>query len=444
MKKKVLSLLLTAAMATTMMAGCGSGSDDSKKSDDGKSASTNTEASDSKTSEASTESAESAKPADLGSGTVKIWVSDGSVDFTQKRADQFMKDNGYDYKVEIEAVGEGDAATNMITDVNAGADVFSFAQDQLTRLVSAGALTPLIGDYGNFVAQENDEASASSVVVGGKTYAFPQTSDNGYFLFYDKSVVKDPSSLEGILADCEAAGKNFYTELNSGWYHNAFFFATGCDLSYETDDKGNFVNSTISVASPEGVVALREMIDVASSKAFKNGSAMSDAKNWGAIIDGMWDVQTAKDLLKDNLGVAKLPSFEGSDGKTYQLSGFSGFKLFGVKPQTEEGKAYVCLELAKYLTSTDVQIDRYKELACGPSNKKAQEDPDVQADKALTALREQLQFCKPQGQYPQGYWDQSKALGDDIIEGKKINAKSSDDDLTKTLQTYQDACAALK
>ena len=41
--------------------------------------------------------------------------------------------------------------------------------------------------------------------------------------YYDKSVVTDPTSLDKIVADCEAAGKGVYMEINSGWYQPAFF-----------------------------------------------------------------------------------------------------------------------------------------------------------------------------------------------------------------------------
>ena len=46
-------------------------------------------------------------------------------------------------------------------------------------------------------------------------------------MYYDKSVVTDPSSMEAILADCEKAGKNVYMDITSGWYQTAFFFGAG-------------------------------------------------------------------------------------------------------------------------------------------------------------------------------------------------------------------------
>ena len=67
---------------------------------------------------------------------------------------------GYDYVVE--AVGEGDAAGNMITDVEAGADIFVFAQDQIARLVSAGALIDVAPENAEIVESENDAGAVGA------------------------------------------------------------------------------------------------------------------------------------------------------------------------------------------------------------------------------------------------------------------------------------------
>ena len=343
------------------------------------------------------------------------------------------------YKVTVEPVGEGDAAGNMITDVEAGADIYAFAQDQIARLVSAGALEEMNPDLLDTVTKENDPGSVAAATVGGKVYAYPLTSDNGYFLYYDKSVVTDPSDLDKILADCEAAGKNFYMEINSGWYQTAFFFGTGCTLTYDTDDAGNFTACNVDYASDKGLVAMKEMIKLKASPAFQNGSAAGEATNVAAIVDGTWDAGTVKELFGDNYACAKLPSFVGDDGNTYQLSGFGGFKLLGVKPQTDEGKLEACDHLAGYLAGEETQLLRYEAVGWGPSNLKAQKSDAVQADVALAALADQLQYDIPQGQYPGEYWSLATGLGDDIIQGN-LNPDSSDDDIMKALQTFQDTC----
>lgn len=437
MKKKILATLLAAVMVIGVTACSGEAAATTEP------AAADTTATTEAATEATTETAEAepaAEAVDYGSGEITIWVADNVVDFTKDQAAKFMEANPdmAGYTVTVEPVGEGDAAGNMITDVQGGADIYGFAQDQIARLVSAGALTPVMGDNLTFVTSENDAGAVGAATVGDVVYAYPMTSDNGYFLYYDKSVVTDPTTLEGVLAGCEAAGKNFYMELNSGWYQTAFFFATGCQLAFDTDSDGNFTAANVTYDSDAGLVALREMIDTAASPSFQNGSSVDNGTNIGAIVDGTWDSGAAQAAFGDNYACAKLPTFTGSDGNTYQLSGFGGFKLLGVKPQEEAGKLQVCNALAAYLTSAEVQQARYDAVGWGPSNLTAQASDAIKADPALSALAEQLAFTIPQGQYPGDYWTDATSLGDDVVSTGVLSQASSDDDVRAALTTFQD------
>ena len=261
-------------------------------------------------------------------GEIKVWVAEAVVDFTNQQVEAFKAAHPEyaGFIVTVQAVGEGDAASNMITDVEGGADIFGFAQDQLARLVAAGALEVVEEENAKVVEAENDAGSVAAVKMGDVMYAYPMTSDNGYFLYYDKSVVTDPSDLDKILADCEKAGKSFYMEINSGWYQTAFFFGAGCSLTYDTDAEGNLVAMNCDYASENGVKALKSMIKLAKSPAFVNGSSASNATNLGAIVDGTWDSNAVKEMLGDNFAAAKLPVVDG-----YQLAkdGESGMANFG-------------------------------------------------------------------------------------------------------------------
>ncbi|WP_130837865.1 extracellular solute-binding protein [Lachnoclostridium sp. Marseille-P6806] len=438
MKNKALTAALSSAVAVTLLAGCGSGT----ASGTGQEATADTAAAE-ETAEAETEEDAPQEEIDYGTGEIKVWVADNAVDFTNQQIKAFQEANPdfSGYSMVVEATGEGDAAGNMITDVEAGADIYVFAQDQIARLVSAGALEEVAPENVEAVKAANDAGAVAAATVGDILYAYPLTSDNGYFMYYDKSVVKDPSDLDAILADCEAAGKSFYMEINSGWYQTAFFFGTGCTLSYETDNDGNFTAANVDYASDAGVVALKEMIHLNNSPAFVNGSSVgaADAAKMAAIVDGTWDAQAAKDALGDNYACAKLPSFKGADGKTYQLSGFSGYKLLGVKPQEDEGKLMVCDALAQFLSGGEVQLARYESVGWGPSNLEVQKSEKVMADEALTALNEQMLNDVPQGQYPGDYWTLATGLGDSVINGE-ISDKTSDADLLAKLQEFQDTC----
>ena len=167
MKKKLLAALLSVSMVAALLAGCGSKEADNSAASNEAATTETTE-----TTEAaeSTDNAEEAAPADVdyGTGAITIWVAEEVNAFTKAQVDKFMEENPQfaGYTVTIEAVGEGDAASNMITDVEGGADIYGFAQDQLARLVSAGSIMEVIGDYANFVSTSNDAGAVGAATMG--------------------------------------------------------------------------------------------------------------------------------------------------------------------------------------------------------------------------------------------------------------------------------------
>ena len=437
MKRIIFALATAAILALSAFVGCGGGSSEQPSGSQG---GENKPAQEGEGGEGPGETEAPAITVLEGDkGQIVIWAAEAVTDFTKEKVLAFFDANP-DYKgygVTIEPIGEGDAATNMITDVEGGADIFGFAQDQLARLVAAGGVSPIMGDDAAWITAQNDAGAVGAATVGDTIYAYPMTSDNGYFLYYDKSVVKDPSTLEGIIADCEAAGKGFYFEMNSGWYQTAFFFGTGCELTYDTDNDGNVVACHVDYASDKGVAALKKLVELHKSSMFNNGSSVSNAANCAAIISGTWDSEAAQKLFGENYATAKLPTFTVGDA-SYQMSGFGGFKLLGIKPQTDAGKLAVVKALAKYLTGTEIQLARFEAVGWGPSNLEAQANDAIAKNPALAALAEQLVFTIPQGQYPQGYWDQAKALGDSILAGDFDAA--DDAKLMEVLTDFQNKC----
>ena len=369
------------------------------------------------------------------SGEIEVWVADATVEFTKAQLEAFKatSDEYANLTFKVEPVGEGDAASNMVTDVEGGADVFAFAQDQLARLIAAGALIDVLPENAEIVKAENDAGSVAAATMGDLLYAYPMTSDNGYFLYYDKSVVTDPSTLEGIIAQCEAAGKNFYFEINNGWYIPAFFFGAGCTLTYESDANGNLIACTCDYASENGLKALKAIIEMCKSPNFVNGSAADKATNFGAMVTGTWNAATLQGMLGENYAAVKLPT-----AADFQLGGFGGFKLIGVKPQTDEDKLAVCDAVALYLTSGAVQQARYEAVGFGPSNLAAQQSEAVKADVALSALASQLQYCIGQGQYPGDYWTLAGAMGDSVMADEYDNM--TDEQLMEVLTNFQETC----
>ena len=60
-----------------------------------------------------------------GEYDITVWVAEKAVDLTKKQIEDFNASNdaGIKFKATVEAVSEADAATQMITDVEAGGDL---------------------------------------------------------------------------------------------------------------------------------------------------------------------------------------------------------------------------------------------------------------------------------------------------------------------------------
>ena len=377
-----------------------------------------------------------------GAYDITLWVPEEMVDLTKTQIEAFNASNelGVTFNPTVEPVSEADSATSMITDVEAGADIFFFAQDQFARLVQAGALAKLDDETAAKVKAENDVSAVTAATSGDAMYAYPLTADNGYYMYYDKSVIpeEDVDSLEKLIADCEAAGKYFAFEMQtSAWYLASFFFATGCVSEWKTDDSGAFIEVRDTFNSPEGLIAVKGMNKLVKSPMHLSSSKASEFASGAAIVvTGIWDYTTAEEILGDNMGVTDLPSFE-VDGTEYHLGSFSGCKLLGVKPQVDAGKATALTALAGFLTGEQCQLERFEARAWGPSNLAAQGSDAVQANPGLIALQKQNQYATVQGQIHGSWWDIGKVIGDDV--------KAAEDDagLQAALDNYYDKIAGL-
>lgn len=224
--KKQLSLAMAAAMALSLAA-CGG-------SQSGSAAETT-----------STSGATSEEAASWGDVTLTMWGAEEDQTMLREMADAFIeenKDKG-NITINIGACSEADAKDNVLTDPTAAADVYAFADDQLNELVAAGALQEVTLNADD-VKSRNLEGSVEAASLNGKLYAYPMTADNGYFLYYDSSVItpEDAETVDGILAAAAAAGRTFDMTLNDGWYIYSFFAGAGLEATLAEDGVNTVCN----------------------------------------------------------------------------------------------------------------------------------------------------------------------------------------------------------
>ena len=375
---------------------------------------------------------------DAGSYNIKVWVDDKIVSLTQTQIEQFVSNSGGKYTINatVEPTSEGNAASNMLQDVQSGADIFCFAQDQLSRLKVAGAVSKITGSFKSFIEKNNSADSVSAASIGENIYAYPITSDNGYFLYYDKNIItdEDAKSMTTILAKCKAAGKKLNFEGRSnGFYAASYFLATGCSSTWTLDEvSGKFTSYSDDFASDKGLIAAKAVKEIADTSVVAPNSLASKLNDSAAaVISGVWEYDVALNRLgPDRLGCAEMPSFT-VDGQTYHMGSFDGYKLLGVKPQVDEKKASVCRKLARYLTSGECQTERFKEVSWGPTNKDSAEREEVKSHKGLAALAKQHEYATQQGQCP-GAWFVALSAAT-----KAISTASTDDQLRQILDNYK-------
>ena len=421
--KKLFALLLALAMVLSMVA-CGAKTEAPVTGETGKTEGTATTG---KTDAATTDENPLA-----GTYDVTLWVSeiDGVAAMTQAQIEAFMAANpGIIINASIEGVTEADAGSKVVADVASAPDIYCFAQDQLARLVQAAALAAPGKAATETIIANNDAGSVAAASVAGDLWCYPMTSDNGYYMYYDKSIIseEDAESMEAIIAACEANGVKFRYALENAWYTASFFFATGCESVWTMNEAGEFVAINDTFNSAEGLIAMKGMQKLAQSACYdSNADIFTDA---GVVITGIWNANAAADHFGENLGATDLPSFE-VDGTSYHLGSYTGNKLMGVKPQADAKKAAVLSQLAQWLTSEACQLERYEKFQWGPSNKNAQASEAVQANISLAALAKQGEFGVPQGQIHGSWWDIAKVLG------AEAKAATSDEDLQAALDGY--------
>lgn len=354
--------------------------------------------------------------ATTGPVTMTVWASEEDQDLTTKLLDGFKAlypDVTFD--ITLGAESESTAKDTVLTDVEAAADVYAFADDQINDLVQAGALQEVVANYTYDVAASNVAGSIEAASVGGKLYAYPMTADNGYFMFYDSSVFSesDVQSLEKMIEVADAAGKKIAMDISNGWYIYSFFQGAGLQLSLNDDG-----SNTCTWNAAGGTDVAQAILDLTASNVLvdmgdEDMATQIAEGNVVACVNGTWRAETAAEAWGENYAATKLPTFKAG-GKDCQMSSYSGYKLIGVNPHSKNlGWAML---LAEFLTNEDSQKTRFETRGLGPANNAAAASDAVQSNPAIAALAEQAAYATPQ-RVGGNFWSPAETLGQILASG---------------------------
>lgn len=423
MKKKLLSLLLVAAMGVSMLVGCGGTTGNSQAGNNSQGGDKDSQAGDNKS------AIETLIANTTGTVHLDLWCSE--TDAYQKVMAEVVESFKAEYKdvtfdIVIGAQSESTVKDRVLEDPEAAADVYVFADDQIAELVKAGALQEVVTTYTYNPAETNVAGTVEAGKIDGKLYAYPLTASNGYFLYYNSEYVtaEQAQTWTGLLEAAKACGGKVGMDIGNAWYLYSFFAGAGNNLSYD-----GTINSC-DWNNANGLKVAQAIMDICANDNFiaignadATGMAKSDAKSLVAFVDGTWDSAAFAEAYGEGYAATKLPTFT-LDGKEVQMGSYAGYKLVGVSSYSEStGWAML---LAEWITNEVNQAKIGAAVNESPANINAAKADVFASNPALVALSAQSAYSDRQvvgGKF----WDPAAALGAILIEGTTDLQKALDD-----------------
>ena len=339
-------------------------------------------------------------------------------------------DQTFDIQIGVES--ESTAKDTVLTDIEAAADVFAFANDQLNDLVSAGALLNLSGDVSavlpaytgktlDDVLAANVEGSVSAATKDGNVYAFPMGGGNNYFLYYDstKITADQAKSWDELLSAAEAAGGKVGMTFASGWYNASFFLGAGFISDMNPDGTTVIDWNGTSSDGYTGVDVVKAMAAIAAHPGFlaiADGDISNQIASGAvcAVVSGTWDAGAAETAFGEGYAATKLPTFTCA-GDQVQMSCYSGFKLMGVNAYSKNSGWAVLL--AEFLTNEASQTARFEARQLAPTKLHAAANDAVTSTVAIAASAAQDVYGSVQNVGGK-FWDPTATFGQMIANGE--------------------------
>ncbi len=349
-----------------------------------------------------------------------VWGAQEDEELLRQIFDGFLEEyeGQADFSITYMPQSESHCTDALMADLEQGADVFAFADDQLNTLVAAGALEPVENEA--YIKNSNLSEAVLAASVNGTLYALPLTADNGYFLYYNKEYFsqEDIQSLDRMLDIAAAQGKKISMEWSSGWYVYSLFGNTGLTVGLNDDGITNYCTWNSTEGTIKGTDVGRAMQNMAQHPGFLNtdDAGFVEGVQNGTIIagiNGVWNAVSVEQAWGDGYGAAKLPSYSCA-GQQVQMASFSGYKLIGVNAYSRHREW--AAKLAEWIVSEENQKLRFRLRKQGPSNIRAAASEEVQNSPAIAALLAQSEFSCLQ-RIGGNFWEPVSAFTADLLAG---------------------------
>lgn len=349
-----------------------------------------------------------------------VWGAEEDTELMNQIIQSFISNHQgeADFQISFEVQGESQCKDVLIGGLEDGADVFTFADDQLNALAASGALDPI--ENADEIKNRNLSSAVDAATVNDHLYAYPLTADNGYFLYYNKQYFSEEQvkTLDGILKTASANGRLFTMDWTSAWYVYSFFGNTGLQVGLNDDGITNYCTWNQSDEGIKGIDVAQAMLKIAKNPGFSSKTDeefLEGVKNGSVIagVSGVWNSVAIKEAWGENTRAAKLPTYS-CNNRQVQMASFSGCKLIGVNAYSKHPKW--AARLAEWITDEENQRLRFEMRGQGPSNAAVAESGEIEQSPAIAALLEQSEFSQLQ-RVGGKFWDPVSEFAGNIAKG---------------------------
>lgn len=347
-------------------------------------------------------------------------------DWLVERLNQYNLDNGTDYTFDVRSISEADIDT-AVTDWTTGPNVYAFASDKIQGLFTKNALAAVPEEYQTQIENEVNETSVEAATFASEMYAYPYTGDNGYFLFYNSTLLQESQvdDLYSLVDLCKEEGWKIHFPIRDSFYGSGWMFSFGARYSIDYLPNGQIENIEADFNGANGLKAAKALVDILKYGSTgpnptdniidtaRAGAQPVSGEPYVATVNGTWAMSAADFAAvgEENIGMTKLPKITYNKGltgeETVNCGSFLGYKLYGVNPQATTGgddKLAISHSVAMYLYGKDTQESRFDALGVVPTNEEVLALDRVQDSKTTQALGKQSEFSVPQTAVPGGLW----------------------------------------
>lgn len=398
--KKIITCITTLALVASVLVGCGSSTDASKKDQD----TTINKA-----------------------VSLKLWIAENST--TQKAINDLTTKFHKKYpliNVTVSQFNLEDMRKNFISTSVAGSgpDIILGPGDNIGVFQTGNIIQPVENIVGKKFLNRFTKESVQAATYKGKVWETPDRISSGLFLIYNKKIVDNaPSTFEEL----QTLGKNlqdqkkvqyglifdevepYYSSAFMSCFNAKFFDNVNVVKPKPTLDSGAMKqwSEYLNKLHSSGLIPKESDANMADNLFEEGKSAF--------VISGPWSFSTYKKAGVD-FGVATLPTVNGKLMKP--LSSISGFAVSAnVKDATKKAAVAKFLD---FMSSKSSQLELSDAHGKLPTNIDALKTDKYKTDPMYSIQTEQFKKCLPMPIIPQmrAIWDAMRPVQQDMFSGK--------------------------